>query len=149
MSLIKNLQKTLKTEGPITYGMLHDNYMNTNVPSLIVSNIYQYLSCAHLDRDMVLSVDDIDAAFTKGSAILMYADTQLAQEHPTDKRFLLRYLEQICLRLGTSNQVAPGYGHDIMYSRKPIVETYPKFDNSLYIPPSMGYWAIIARKARD
>jgi len=98
----------------------------------------------------VLSDDQMVRFFKEGHAISDYIDHELADDHPTDKRFLLRHMELLCFRYGLNRTTSTGYGHDVIFSRTPIAEHYSKFDNSLYVPPLTGHWALASKgAARD
>lgn len=133
----------------ITSTDIVENYLNTNVPVSEVVYIYLALTPEQRENQVLLVNQNLLRAFDAGYAINKYINEELAQEHPTDKRFLLRSIENLCDRHGLSSHKCPGYGHDVIYSTKPI--PYTTFDNSLYIPPRRGYWAIVSKSgtARD
>ena len=123
------------------------NFKSKPVPERFVQNVvlgFQSWDCESLGN---YGADILFMAYRSGFAISDYIDRQLAQEHPTDKRYLLRYLEQLCDRYGKNSFVATGFGHDVIYSRVPLTENYKVFDNTLYVPPTKGYWAIVSKSA--
>lgn len=148
------LRRELNTD-VITYGGIHEAFTAACVPNMVVARVHftlpQLKNGEMPFADTLLTEAGTERTYTEGSAICNFVDTVLAQEHPMDKRFLLRYMEQLCLRYGKSNDRAIGFGHDIIYSReKPVANFYTAFDNTLYIPPLTGYWAIASKgSARD
>jgi hypothetical protein len=148
------LRRELQTD-VITYGALHENFVSKCVPHMVVARVHftlpQLVNGKMPFADTVMSEATVERAYTEGAAICNFVDNVLAQEHPQDKRFLLRYMEQLCMRYGKSNDRALGFGHDIIYSRDPIgTGFYKAFDNTLYIPPLTGHWAIASKgSARD
>lgn len=122
-------------------------YMGKNVPDMAV--VFVYLGSRQLadDNPLGLSEESLNRYFEEGRAISSYIDTELADDHPNDKRFLLRHMELLCYRYVLNRTTATGFGHDLIFSREPIAEHYPKFDNSLYVPPLTGHWAIATKSA--
>lgn len=134
----------------IPVASVRERFAKKNVPELPVAYIALALQTyPNQFKDGVLSPSQADAMFAQGAAISNYIDNVLSQEHPMDKRFLLRYMEQVCLQLGNTRQTSVGFGHVIVYSREPFVDSgFESFDNSLYVPPLTGYWSIVQRKDR-
>lgn len=94
-----------------------------------------------------MSENEVQMRYDRGSAVCEFIDQQIAQEHPADKRFILRYFEQACLRYGLNHMTGLGFNHDVIYSRVKLTENYTNFDNTLYIPPLTGHWAIVQRRS--
>ncbi len=142
------LQKELGTD-VVTYGAIHKNFVSKPVPKMVVSLIH--LTMQPLVNGELLGADTVifpamaELLYIEGLAISSYIDKAHAQEHPMDKRYLLRYLEHLCLRHGTEKQTAIGFGHTVIYSRKPLGDQYKSFDNTQYVPPLTGHWAIAGR----
>lgn len=122
-------------------------YMSKNVPDMAV--VFVYLGSRQLadDNPLGLSEESLTRYFEEGRAISNYIDRELADDHPTDKRFLLRHMELLCMRYGLNRTTSTGFGHDVIFSREPLSEHYTKFDNSLYVPPLTGHWAIASKSA--
>lgn len=132
----------------VTRGMIVAHYLGKNIPDMTVAFIY--LASRHLLDTAVITDEGMQNFARQGRAISSYIDDELSDDHPTDKRFLLRHMELLCLRKGLSRLQSTGFGHDVIFSRTPLAEYYPKFDNSLYVPPLIGHWAIAAKgSARD
>lgn len=148
------LRRELQTD-VITYGAIHAAFVSKCVPHMVVARVHftlpQLKNGEMPIADTVMSEATVERAYIEGAAVCNFVDNVLAQEHPMDKRFLLRYMEQLCIRYGKSNDRAIGFGHDIIYSREePIAGFYKAFDNTLYIPPLTGHWAIASKgSARD
>jgi hypothetical protein len=148
------LRRELQTD-VITYGAIHAAFVSKCVPHMVVARVHftlpQLKNGEMPFADTVMSEATVERAYIEGAAVCNFVDNVLAQEHPMDKRFLLRYMEQLCIRYGKSNDRAIGFGHDIIYSREePIAGFYKAFDNTLYIPPLTGHWAIASKgSARD
>jgi hypothetical protein len=132
----------------IPFAAIRERFAKKNVPELPVAYIALALQTyPSMYQDGMISPGQADAMFAQGSAISNYIDNVLSQEHPMDKRFLLRYMEQVCMQLGNTRQTSVGFGHVIVYNREPFIgEGFETFDNSLYVPPLTGYWAIVKRK---
>lgn len=123
-----------------------DHYLTKSVPVMPVQEIALALQAwSKVKPTDMLDVDDLRDLQNEGRAISNYITQQLAQDHPADKRFLLRYLEHMCDHYKMRKPTAIGFGHDVIYSTEPLGETYKKFDNTLYVPPTKGYWAIVQR----
>jgi len=148
------LRRELNTD-VITFGDIHAAFIGQCVPNVVVARVHFTLPQLRNGEmpfaSTVFSEATAERAYTEGAAICNFVDNVMAQEHPMDKRFLLRYMEQLCLRYVKSNDRSTGFGHDIIYSReKPEVSFYHTFDNTLYIPPLTGYWVIATKgAARD
>lgn len=124
------------------------HYENTNVPDMAI--VFVYLGSRNVRNDAEITEEGLVKFAAAGKAISEYIDTELADDHPNDKRFLLRHMELLCFRYGLNRTTSTGFGHDVIFSREPIAEHYAKFDNSLYIPPLTGHWAIATKgSARD
>jgi hypothetical protein len=140
----------IASDQEIPVAAVRERYTKTNVPELPVAYIALAMQ-THVNRYEAgtLSPHQADALFAEGAAISNYIDRVLSQEHPMDKRFLLRYMENVCMQLGNTRQTSVGFGHVIVYSREPFVDSgYESFDNTLYVPPLTGHWAIVKRKER-
>lgn len=132
----------------ITRADIVAHYENTNVPDMTI--VFVYLGSRGVQDNAEITDEGLVKFAAAGKAISDYIDTELADDHPTDKRFLLRHMELLCYRYGLNRNTSTGFGHDVIFSRKPIVENFPKFDNTLYVPPLTGYWAIASKSsARD
>lgn len=134
----------------ITYGTLHEKFMSAPVPNMVVARIHLTLPPlidGHMPHAHTI-ITELDAhlLYEQGKVICEYIDRVLIAEHPVDKRFLLRYLENRSLQFDQPEQKSVGYGHVVVYSREPLAAEYTGFDNSLYVPPLTGHWAIIRRK---
>lgn len=148
------LRRELNTDH-ITIGGIHEAFISVPVPHMVIARMHltfpPLVNGKLVVHDFTFDEQRTQQAYDNGAAICNFIDTVLAQEHPTDKRFLLRYMEQLCLRYGKSNDRSTGFGHDIIYSReKPIAGFYKGFDNTLYVPPLTGHWVIATKgSARD
>lgn len=132
----------------ITRADIVSHYEKTNVPDMTIA--FVFLGSRGVQDNAEITDEGLVKFAAAGKAISDYIDTELADDHPTDRRFLLRHMELLCLRKGLSRLQSTGFGHDVIFSRAPIAEYYPKFDNSLYVPPLIGHWAIAAKgAARD
>jgi hypothetical protein len=132
----------------VTRADIVNHYEKTNVPDMTI--VFVYLGSRNVQADAEITDEGLVKFAAAGQAISDYIDTELADDHPTDKRFLLRHMELLCFRYGLSRFTSTGFGHDVIYSRTPIAENYPKFDNTLYVPPLIGHWAIASKgAARD
>ena len=142
------LCRELGTDRP-TIGALHEKFLSVDRPNLVVARMHLTLPPTVDGKiptpDHVIETDEANRMYAQGAAICVYIDQHLAQEHPQDKRFLLRYMEQHCMRLGIPKQTLFGFGHRVIFSREPLPEQYSGFDNSLYVPPLTGHWAIVPR----
>lgn len=145
------LKKELGTD-VVTYGAIHKNFVSTPVPKMVVALIHltmqPQVNGELPGADIVVDSAMANTLYAEGLAVSTYIDKAHAQEHPLDKRYLLRYLEHLCLRHGTEKQTAIGFGHDIIYSRKPLAAQYKSFDNTQYVPPLTGHWAIVGRPSQ-
>lgn len=139
--------RTLLNKNDIYVSDLKAEFLRKNVPDMVIAFIN--LGMSPVD-DGCLQDSYVEELFTKGRAISEYIDRELADDHPTDKRFLLRHMELLCLRYGLKQHKSTGFGHDVIFSLEPIESYYPKFDNSLYVPPLTGHWALATKgAARD
>lgn len=150
--LYAELQKVLgvPSEQVVFVEEIREHFNKNCTPKLTVAYIALALqSCpSGYDRGQ-LTLDQAQTLFEQGQAISNYIDHVLSQEHPMDKRFLLRYMEQAALRYGHAEMTNVGFGHAVVYSRVPFVgDEFKTFDNSLYVPPLTGYWAIVKRNGR-
>lgn len=131
---------------------IREHFHKNCTPKMIVA--YLSLALQSLPNpngydDGSLTPDQVLELFERGQAISNYIDYVLSQEHPMDKRFLLRYMEQAALRYGHAEMTNVGFGHAVVYSRVPFDgDEFKAFDNSLYVPPMTGYWAIVKRNVR-
>lgn len=150
MTLQATAPKSTQTQreelgSPVTRSQITEMYLSQNVPGTVVA--FLYLATMNDKPERNYYGAEIDRLFLAGSYISDYINTELAQEHPTDKRFLLRYMELLCTRYDLNQFKSTGFGHDVIFSKTPLDEHYPKFDNSLYVPPLTGYWAIASKSA--
>jgi len=123
-----------------------DHYLTKPVPVQPVQEIVLALQAwTKVKPTDMLDVDDLRDLQDEGRAISNYITRQLVQDHPADKRFLLRYLEQMCDHYNMHKHTAIGFGHDVIYSAEPLGASFKTFDNSLYVPPTKGYWAIVQK----
>ena len=142
------LRKLLNTD-IITIGAVHEYFVKNRTPHMVVARVHltfpQLVDGAMPAAETILTATDVSERYLKGTAICEFIDGVLSQEHPADKRFLLRYMEQHCLRYGLNQVTSIGFGHDVIYSRGKLIESYTNFDNTLYVPPLTGQWAIVKR----
>jgi hypothetical protein len=123
-----------------------DHFLTKPVPVQPVQEIVLALQAwSTVKPTDMLDVDDLRDLQNEGRAISNYITQQLVQDHPADKRFVIRYLEQMCEHYKMNKHTAVGFSHDVIYSTEPLGESYKTFDNSLYVPPTKGYWAIVQR----
>lgn len=142
--------KRLLNKTTISRADIVEAYVGKNTPNMAVAFIYLASRTVEDTNTIGWSDRALTRYFNDGKAISDYIDHELADDHPTDRRFLLRHMELLCLRKGLSRLQSTGFGHDVIYSRVPIAEYYPKFDNTLYVPPLTGHWAIASKgAARD
>ena len=123
-----------------------EQYHAVAVPSLEVQALYHgsTVNAPNTGR----TYKNLYEIYRDGITILNFMRVTNSESHPTDKRYLLIYIEEMCKRFNLTTHKCPGFGHDVLYSVNPI--SYSKFDNSLYVPPTTGYWAIVGRgMARD
>jgi hypothetical protein len=134
----------------VTVEAVRENFDKNCTPKMVVAYIaLAFQSYTNCYKEGKLTPEQAVALFKDGQAISNYIDRVLSQEHPMDKRFLLRYMEQAAMRYGHPEMTNVGYGHVVVYSRVPFVgDEYKTFDNSLYVPPLTGYWAIVKRNGR-
>ena len=145
------LRKLLDVE-VVTIGAVHENFINTRVPHMVVARVHltfpQLVNGEMPAAETILTEEGVQRRYNDGSAICEFIDHVLVQDHPADKRFILRHLEQLCLRYGLNQSTCIGFGHDVIYSRGKLPENYKAFDNTLYIPPLTGEWAIVSKGSR-
>ncbi len=150
--LYEELQKVLGVTPDqfVTVEAIREHFAKNCTPKMVVAYIaLAFQSHSNCYDEGVLFPENAAALFDQGQAISNYIDHVLSQEHPMDKRFLLRYMEQAALRYGHPEMTNVGYGHVVVYSRVPFVgDEFKTFDNSLYVPPLTGYWAIVKRNGR-
>lgn len=129
----------------VTVGNVVDFYMGNNTPDAEVARVYLGLSPKQREeRERVLVPYYLWETHVAGTAVCNFISNELAEDHPMDKRFLLRHIENLCERFNLNSHQCPGFGHDIIFSKEPLA-SYKTFDNSIYIPPLTGHWAIIRR----
>lgn len=137
----------------ITSRMIDEKFRSVCTPDIVTSRAHLALrrrehGYIHVD-DVPMFKEDLVRLYRSGTAICDFIDNQMAQDHPDDKRFLLRRLELIALQHNIREQRVPGFSHDVIYSRTPLPDCYKVFDNTLYYPPLTGYWAIAQRSSRS
>lgn len=136
----------------ITCGALHAKFMSVSVPNMVVARVHltlpQLVHGELPNADKILTEAEANKAYEDGTAICNFIERSLVHEHPADKRFLLRYMEHLSYHYNLAHQTSIGFGHDVLYSREPLGDNYKSFDNSLYVPPLTGYWAIVKRTSR-
>lgn len=143
--------RTLLGTETVTIGAVHENFISTRTPHMVVARIHLTfpvlvdgeMPCA----DTILTEQNVQERYERGSAVCEFIDQHIAQEHPADKRFILRYFEQACLRYGLNQMTGIGFNHDVIYVRGKLAENYTNFDNTMYVPPLTGQWAIVQRRS--
>jgi hypothetical protein len=148
------LEKYQETYGTleISSEMIDKKFLSVCTPDIITSRAHMALPRKEhgyvVTSDIPMFPEDLVRLYRNGTAVCEFIDNHMAQDHPDDKRFLLRHLENVSLRHGLREQRVPGFSHDVIYSRTPLLG-YKTFDNTLYYPPLTGYWAIARRASRD
>jgi hypothetical protein len=136
----------------ITFGALHEKFMSVSVPNMVVARVHltlpQLVHGEMPNADHIIGEDHANKCYEDGTAICNFIERMLVQEHPADKRFLIRYMEHISYHYNIPRQTSIGFGHDVVFSREPLGDSFKSFDNSLYVPPLTGYWAIVKRTSR-
>lgn len=144
------LRREMETD-VITIGTVHEYFVKTRVPHMVATRVYLTFPLMVGEvmpfASAVLTEDEVHRRYQDGTAICEFIDRTIAQEHPADKRFLLRYMEQACLRYGLNQMTSIGFNHDVIYVRGKLTENYTNFDNTLYVPPLTGQWAIVQRRS--
>jgi hypothetical protein len=133
---------------------LWDEYHNSCSPSL--DAIHTVLGIQSLDPELVedrrvARYPDMQADIhSRGQGAFDYAKNVLIHQTNIDPRFAVLKLEAESRRYAINNLRMPaGNGMDIMYSREPLAD-YPNFDNTVFVPPSQGYYGIVGTGgARD
>lgn len=137
----------------ISSAMIDKKFLSVCTPDIVT--VRAHLALARKEHGYVVTSEipmfpeDLISLYRDGSAICRFIDGQMAQDHPDDKRFLLRRLEHVALHHNIREQRVPGFGHDVLYSTTPLPDCYKVFDNTLYYPPLTGYWAIAQRSSRS
>lgn len=143
------LQKLLGVD-VVTIGAVHENFVSHRVPHMVVARVHltfqSLVDGVMPEADRILDEGEVESRYRDGSAICEFIDRVLVQDHPADKRFILRHMENLCLRYGLNQTTCIGFGHDVIYTRGKLVGNYSNFDNTLYIPPLTGEWAIVQRR---
>lgn len=140
--------RTYLNKHQITRADIEAEYLSKARPTVSIS--YVYLAGSGHSQHQPYTDEVLKTLFIAGKTISDFIDAELSQDHPTDKRFLLRYMELLCTRYELNQFKSTGFGHDVIFSKTPLDDHYPKFDNSLYVPPLTGHWAIAAKgAARD
>lgn len=149
---LKQAQQS-EAHDPVSVADIVNEFHRVPVPEILVQVAYLGLTAAQIEQKPTepLSIAEIQELLEAGVAVNNYITNFHTDEHQTDKRYLLRYIENLCERHNLNNHRSPGYGHDVIYSKTPLDHVVgAKFDNSLYLPPLKGYWAIVGKgSARD
>ena len=136
----------------VTVGAIHENFISNRVPHMVITRMHLTLpplvDGVMPASETILTEAGVQKLYNDGSAICEFIDRTIANEHPADKRFILRYLEQLCLRYGLNHATGIGFQHDVIYTRGKLTDNYKVFDNTLYVPPLTGQWAIVSKGAR-
>jgi len=92
-----------------------------------------------------IKADDMfDEFVSRGRGIRDYIINKAIQQTTVDPRFAVLKLEFESYKWGIKTLRMPaGNGVDVIYSQNPLPD-YPKFDNQMFIPGSLGYYGIVS-----